>query len=69
MLAGEPPFTGPTMQAIVARQAGERVRRLRIVRPDAPASVEAAIEEALAKDPDARPPSAGEFARRLDRDA
>jgi serine/threonine-protein kinase len=65
MLAGEPPFTGPTVQAIVARQAQGRPPRLRIVRPDVPAHVEAAIEDALAKDPPDRLASGGAFARAL----
>jgi serine/threonine-protein kinase len=65
MLAGEPPLSGPTLQAIVARQAQERPRRLRVVRPDLPARVEAALEQALAKEPLRRPRSAGAFVRAL----
>jgi serine/threonine-protein kinase len=65
MLAGEPPFTGPTLQAIVARQAREHPRRLGIVRPDVPPRVETAVERALAKDPLRRPRSAGAFVRAL----
>jgi serine/threonine-protein kinase len=65
MLAGEPPLSGPTLQAIVARQARERPRRLRVVRPDLPAPVEAAIDQALSKEPLRRPRSAGAFVRAL----
>jgi len=65
MLAGEPPLSGPTLQAIVARQAHERPRRLRVVRPDLPGHVEAALEQALAKEPLRRPRSAGAFVRAL----
>jgi len=54
-LAGHPPFTGATPQAIIARHAKERVPRLRIARPDVPERVEAAIERALAKKPKDRP--------------
>ena len=61
MLAGEPPLSGPTLQAIVARQAHGRPRRLGVVRPDLPAHVEAALERALAKEPLRRPRSAGAF--------
>jgi serine/threonine-protein kinase len=65
MLAGQAAFTGPTVQAIVARQAQQAPPRLSIVRPDLPAHVESAILQALAKEPGDRPSSAGEFARRL----
>ncbi len=58
-LAGHPPFTGATPQAVIARHAKERVPKLRTARPDVPAHVEAAIEKALAKKPKDRPKSAG----------
>ena len=51
MLAGEPPFTGPTAQAIVARHLSEYPRSLRVVRTTIPEHVEEAIEIALAKVP------------------
>jgi serine/threonine protein kinase len=51
MLAGEPPFTGPTAQAIVARHLSEYPRSLRVVRSTIPEHVEEAIEIALAKVP------------------
>jgi serine/threonine-protein kinase len=54
-LAGHPPFTGATPQAIIARHAKERVPKLRLARPDVPEHVEAAIEWALAKKPRERP--------------
>jgi serine/threonine-protein kinase len=65
MLAGEPPFSGPTIQVIVARQAQERPRHIHIVRPDLPGQVEAALERALAKEPLRRPPTAGTFVAEL----
>jgi serine/threonine-protein kinase len=49
LLAGEPPFTGPTDQAIFARHLKEPPRSIRIVRPEIPISVEAAVMKALAK--------------------
>jgi serine/threonine-protein kinase len=58
MLAGQPPFTGATVQAVLARQAHERPPPLRVVRPDAPAAVERAIAAALAKRPALRPANA-----------
>jgi len=51
MLAGEPPFGGPSAQAIIARHAHERPPSLTIVRPDIPPGVVAVVEQALAKIP------------------
>ena len=65
MLAGEPPFTGPTSQAILARHAADKVPSLRIVCSRVPAVVETAIEKALAKAPADRFATAGEFADAL----
>ncbi len=61
MLAGEPPFTGPSAQAIIARHFQEAPRSLRVVRPSVPRSVERAIERALEKVPADRYATAGEF--------
>jgi serine/threonine-protein kinase len=65
MLAGEPPFTGRTAQAIMAKHVSERPPSVRVVRPEVPARVEAGIGAALAKRPDDRPGSAGAFLGRL----
>jgi tetratricopeptide (TPR) repeat protein len=51
MLVGEPPFTGPTAQAIVARRLTEPPRAVRSVRPAVPAGVEAAVLKALERVP------------------
>ena len=51
MLAGDPPFTGPTAQAILARRFTDPVPSLRAVREMAPPVVEAAIVRALARSP------------------
>ena len=48
MLAGEPPFTGPTAQAIIAKRLTEPVPSVRAARPDVPAAVDQAIRRALA---------------------
>src|SRR3989454_7391673 len=61
MLVGEPPFTGPSVQAIVARVLTERPRPPRTVRPQVPPHVEHAIASGLAKVPADRPPSARAF--------
>ncbi len=65
MLVGEPPFTGPTSQAIVARHYHEAPRSVRVVRPSVSEAAEAAIERALAKVPADRFATAGEFAAAL----
>jgi tetratricopeptide (TPR) repeat protein len=51
MLSGEPPFTGPTAQAIIARHLQDRPRSLRVVRSTIPEHIEEAIDVALAKVP------------------
>jgi tRNA A-37 threonylcarbamoyl transferase component Bud32 len=66
MLTGEPLFTGPTFQTIVARHCHEPPRSIRIVRPAVPRAVEEAINRALAKVPADRFDTAGEFVRALD---
>ncbi len=65
MLAGEPPFVGPTVQALIARRLTEAPRPLRQVRETVPEAVEQAVAKALAKAPADRFPSAAEFARAL----
>jgi len=65
MLTGELPFTGPTPQALIARQLTEPPRPMRTVRPDLPAPIETAVLAALAKDPLQRPRSGADFLSRL----
>ncbi len=65
MLAGEPPFTGPTAQAILARRLTNPVPPLRTVRETVPVHVEQAIARALAKVPADRFPTAAQFADTL----
>jgi serine/threonine protein kinase len=65
-LAGHPPFTGATPQAVIARHAKEHVPKLRTARPDVPAHVEKAIEWTLAKKPKDRPKSAGALVAALE---
>ncbi len=69
MLAGTPPYTGATAQAIHARKAIETVPRLRTVRDTVPEGVEEAIRTALAKVPADRFATAEEFALALSRPA
>jgi len=65
MLAGEPPFTGPTAQAVIARHMHESVRSLRVVRSTVPVHVEEAIQVALAKVPADRFNTVAEFVEAL----
>src|SRR2546430_2128806 len=58
MLAGEPPFTGPNAQAIVARVLGDAPRAIRTVRPGLPVHLEGALAPGLAQLPGDRPPTA-----------
>ena len=68
MLAGEPPFTGNSVQAIVSRVITEEPRPLVAQRKAVPDAVEAAVLRALEKLPADRFGSAAEFAAALDHD-
>ncbi len=61
MLSGEPPFTGPTAQAIVARVMTEEPRSLTLQRHTVPPHVEAAVRQALEKLPADRFATAEDF--------
>ena len=65
MLAGEPPVTGPTPRAILAKLLTERPTSLRVVRDGVPEPVDTAVMRALAKTPTDRFGSAREFAEAL----
>ncbi len=65
MLAGEPPYTGPTAQAVLAKKLSEPTPRVSVIRERVPASVEAAIDQALAKAPADRFGTASAFAEAL----
>jgi eukaryotic-like serine/threonine-protein kinase len=65
MLVGEPPFTGATAQAVIARRFSGEVPRVRHVRPSVPESVEQAVTRALTPVAADRFASAAEFARAL----
>ncbi|HMG19191.1 MAG TPA: serine/threonine-protein kinase, partial [Gemmatimonadales bacterium] len=60
-LAGQPPFTGPTAQAIMARHSLDSVPRLKVVREAIPDDVESVIERALEKVPADRYQTASQF--------
>ncbi len=65
MLAGQPPFTASTMQAIVARHVAEDAPLITTVRPAVPDEVEDVILRALEKVPADRFPTIGQFAEAL----
>jgi serine/threonine-protein kinase len=65
MLAGEPPFTGPTLQAIVAKVIADSPRPLRELRRSVPEHVEATVIQALEKLPADRFASAADFSAAL----
>ncbi len=65
MLTGEPPHTGSTSQAIIARMLTERPRPMRTARPAIPEHVEFAVQRALEKLPADRFTTAHEFAQAL----
>src|SRR2546427_1115044 len=65
MLAGEPPHTGPTAQAIIAKLLTEPPTRLAVVRRDVSSVIDAALARALAKLPAERFSRAADFAAAL----
>ncbi len=65
MLAGEPPYTGATAQAILARRFSEAPRPLRVLRDTIPEPIEQAVQKALAKAPADRFTTAIQFAQAL----
>jgi serine/threonine-protein kinase len=67
MLAGEPPFTGPTPQALMAKRFAQPTPSVLVVRPNVPRTVDEAIRKAMAPVPADRFPSAARFAEALDR--
>src|SRR5688572_29719560 len=65
MLVGEPPFTGPTAQAVIARRLSQAPPSIRTTRPSVPEAVDAAVRRALAPVPADRFAGTAEFSRAL----
>src|SRR2546428_811367 len=65
MLAGEPPYTGPSAQAVLAKRFSEPIPHIRTLRESVPEAIEQAVSKALAKSPVDRYSSAAEFAEAL----
>ncbi|MGH7549098.1 MAG: protein kinase domain-containing protein [Gemmatimonadales bacterium] len=65
MLAGEPPYTGPTAQSLIAKRLVDPVPAVRRLRDAVPVGVEQALMKALARVPADRFATAGAFAEAL----
>jgi eukaryotic-like serine/threonine-protein kinase len=64
MLAGEPPFTGPTAQAIITKRFIAPIPKVRAAR-DVPEAIDDAVTRSLARTPVDRYPTTAEFAEAL----
>jgi serine/threonine protein kinase len=69
MLVGEPPYTGPTAMAVLAKRLSDPVPSARRLRSAVPVPVDAALVLALAKEPVDRFGSASEFVNALTAEA
>jgi serine/threonine-protein kinase len=65
MLAGEPPYTGPSAQAIVAKVITEKATPVTVHRDTVPPHVSASIQKCLSKLPADRFATASQFAQAL----
>jgi TolB-like protein len=65
MLAGEPPFTGPTHQSVVAKSLSAPRPRVSRTRPDAPPELDQVVARAMSLELGQRYPDMSEFARAL----
>jgi TolB-like protein/tetratricopeptide (TPR) repeat protein len=65
MLAGEPPYSGPTAQAIIAKRFREPVPQVSTLRETVPPALEATLNRLLSKAPADRFPTAAEFSAAL----
>ena len=65
LLAGEPPHTGRSTQAIIAKLLTEQPTPLRVLRNTVPEAVDRAVMKALAKVPPDRFATTAEFAKEL----
>jgi serine/threonine-protein kinase len=64
MLSGEPPFTGPTVQAVISKRFVSPIPKVRATR-DVPERVDSAIERALSRAPVDRYRTSAEFSAEL----
>ncbi|HTI63232.1 MAG TPA: protein kinase [Gemmatimonadaceae bacterium] len=68
MLAGQPPFTGPTMESVVHQHLLAAPPAVTQLRPAVPASIVVALQRALSKTPADRFASVSQFAEAIARD-
>ena len=66
VLTGRPPFIESSPQKLLAAQMTERPRPVAELRPEVPSALGSLVMRCLEKDPDARPQTAAEVARKLD---
>jgi tetratricopeptide (TPR) repeat protein/tRNA A-37 threonylcarbamoyl transferase component Bud32 len=66
MLGGDPPYTGSTPQALLARKLTDPVPSLQVVRETVPEEIEHVVIKALAKTPSDRFPTAAKFVEALE---
>ena len=66
MIAGDPPFTGPTPQALMAQQVLATLSPIRSRRPEVPEAVERTLAKALQKEPSDRFATAAELSAALE---
>ncbi len=69
MLAGAPPYSGTSARALIGQHVTAPVPNIRAVRPEVPPALTAVLAKAMAKTPEARFPTAAEFAAALERAA
>jgi serine/threonine-protein kinase len=65
LLAGQPPYSGDSFVAVAMRHVNDPVPSVTAARPDVPLRVDAALRRAMAKDPDDRFQSMGDFVAEL----
>jgi len=65
MLAGQPPFTGPTVESVVHQHLAAEPRLITLIRPAVPVSVAGAVQRGLIKNPADRFSLASAFADAL----
>lgn len=66
MLCGEPPYSGPTVQAIIARQLTEPPRSLSLVRPEVSGALDQVVLSMLARNPTDRIADMAAFEKAID---
>ena len=66
MLTGEPPFSAPTQQAVIAKMMSTDASSVRVLRPGVSEPLAQVLQRALARVPGDRWRSAGEFGAALD---